>query len=83
MSPLCWDKMILFRWILCIVSHGLEQVIPNRHGHTERILGFNIYLQTTAGLTGSAEERCYRSVGSGKAIPLYRTSVTDLTSAES
>lgn len=42
--------MIPFRWILCIVSHGLEQVILNRHGHREKLLVFKVYLQTAAGL---------------------------------
>lgn len=51
-SPLCWDKSIPFCWILCIVSHGLEQVIPNRHSRTEKLLVLNIYLQTAAGLAG-------------------------------
>lgn len=50
-SPLCWNKTIPFRWILCIGSHGLEQVIPSRHGHTGKLLVFNIHSQTAAGLT--------------------------------
>lgn len=68
-SPLCWDKMIPFWWIQCIVSHGLEQVILDRHGHTEKLLVFNIYLQTAAGLMGQAEERCYHSFCSERLFP--------------
>lgn len=61
--------MILFWWSQCIVSHGLKQVILDRHGHPEKLLGFNIYLQTAAGLMGQAEERCYHSFCSKSLFP--------------